>query len=273
MVDDSRRFLGDFGPADYLPSRSGDADNESSVQRYDEILSLNKTALTKSASRDLRDQTCSAFTSIVIDNPEETWNKKREQELVERLAARKERETSPRPRIEGIEECTYQPRISQYLYDGPESRSVEDMPKAYQESVDRIRKVAEERKRKLEEKKIEHKLIDQRLKRLQRMKPCPPKCYYYREENKATAAPDRRILMYVDIAILPGKYGSNIISAGRVGKIPVAEGDDLSVLASNFARTYGLNAEMRGRVLRILGDSVERYQRDLRPEDEARSVD
>ncbi len=46
--------------------------------------------------------------------------------------------------------------------------------------------------------------------------------------------------------------------------MPIAEGDDLGILADNFAKTYGLNAEIRTKVLEILRRSLAQYRRTFR---------
>jgi len=45
----------------------------------------------------------------------------------------------------------------------------------------------------------------------------------------------------------------------RIGRIGIAEEDNLVTQAENFAKAYGLPNEMKGRVWKILNASLEKY--------------
>ena len=66
--------------------------------------------------------------------------------------------------------------------------------------------------------------------------------------SRANRKAERAPLLYMDVAL--GK--------SRTGRIGVHEGDDPAVLADNFARTYQLDATLRGRLQALIEEQLEK---------------
>lgn len=149
-------------------------------------------------------------------------------------------------RAKKFEECTHRPAVEAM----PVYPEVEK-PKMYYESIERRQKVIAEKELKLFAEENSHLEVERRLKKLKEMDVSPPS-FLEREDNRQR----RKILFYVDITVKPGKYCWRQCRIGRVG---VAENDDLAEQAENFAKAYGLSASIKEKVWRILNASLDKY--------------
>eukprot|EP00929_Paragymnodinium_shiwhaense_P122416 TRINITY_DN9511_c0_g1_i3.p1 TRINITY_DN9511_c0_g1~~TRINITY_DN9511_c0_g1_i3.p1 ORF type:complete len:553 (+),score=99.89 TRINITY_DN9511_c0_g1_i3:167-1825(+) len=86
--------------------------------------------------------------------------------------------------------------------------------------------------------------------RLRKMAMQPFSCYYGADKQLASK---RRVLLYVDVNM----------GHGRSGRIGVHDGDDLLMLARNFARTFQLTPGMEARLAEMLQQAYAERQRLL----------
>ncbi len=224
LANDSRRLFGDF--VAHGECGANEAVKSEAEKRYDMILRKHRRTLTRSKPFEKdkvfsipranlsKDPMADAFSSIAAPTTStiaEEWSKNCEADLVKRLAVHKEpeetKQTAQATRYREIEECTHRPNITRRPRSGARSKSPECLPRSYQEAVVRMRKAVEER-RKRDERESKRE-VDTGLRRLQRMKPCPPACFTStpdkEKKTRSTKKPQRNVLMYVDIKILPGK--------------------------------------------------------------------
>ena len=189
-------------------------DSETTEELIKEFITINKT------SRLITDQeiaNVSIQSKVILKdfkyfdinyspvNCEETtvFNMEKEKDLVSRLSKKK----SPKYTInveniknKDMHECTYKPKIHnvpKYIYNKPEN------PKNYSEAVERIKRVNEERRRKIEAEENDILEVDTRLEKLRKMNIKPPNCL---KRSKSICKKERKkMLICVEVAISCGK--------------------------------------------------------------------
>mmetsp|Transcript_26623 Transcript_26623/g.47886 ORF Transcript_26623/g.47886 Transcript_26623/m.47886 type:complete len:517 (-) Transcript_26623:25-1575(-) len=136
-----------------------------------------------------------------------------------------------------LEQCTFKPNIAPKQPPRPASGT---LPRGFDNSIARIRTATQEKQE--FQKRIEHIPAGENYYKIRKMKPKP---FSFMERTR----PKREVLIYVDVNIAPGKCG----------KIAVHEGDDLKLLAENFARTFHLSNEMKEVLEEMLMEQVEAH--------------
>lgn len=137
---------------------------------------------------------------------------------------------------EEMRECTFRPRLVSWR---PPVRGGTP-PRNFEATVARMRNASRRRAQLNEEKRRVPR--GENYERLRRLRAQPPSC-----SNTDRGSPRPPPLMYVDVNI--GK--------GRTGRIGVHEGDDLGLLARNFARAFQLGAEAARRLEELLHQAAE----------------
>ncbi len=141
-----------------------------------------------------------------------------------------------------LEKCTFTPRLSSYTPRVTTAKA-RPPPPGYDGTVARMRRAAQERK----EREAEAEAALTRTGATPSTRGPPSFATSSRADRKAERAP----LLYMDVAL--GK--------SRTGRIGVHEGDDPAVLADNFARTYQLDATLRGRLQALIEEQLEKLDR------------
>eukprot|EP00826_Nyctotherus_ovalis_P014296 TRINITY_DN13968_c0_g1_i3.p1 TRINITY_DN13968_c0_g1~~TRINITY_DN13968_c0_g1_i3.p1 ORF type:complete len:428 (+),score=121.43 TRINITY_DN13968_c0_g1_i3:23-1285(+) len=132
-------------------------------------------------------------------------------------------------------ECTFRPAINKRMV-----AREKHVPHDYDKEVNRLR-AAKEYQQKMKFAK-EHIPAGENYHKNKEMKP-KPLCTAKNKKEKI--APE----MYIDVTIQPGKSG----------RIAVKKGDDPMTLASNFAKTFGLNKDTRETLVTLVQNSMKEH--------------
>jgi len=141
---------------------------------------------------------------------------------------------------EEMRECTFKPQVL------PSRRppSPTPQPRNYDTAVARMRQA---QKRRAENRaQSEHIPCGENYERLRRLGTKPFSCY----SRRPSSATRRTPLMYVDVNV----------GHGRTGRIGVHDGDDLTVLSRNFAKTFQLDHEAEQRLQEMLHQAYEDHK-------------
>lgn len=138
---------------------------------------------------------------------------------------------------EEMRECTFRPKLM------PSRRVSYSMaqPRNFESAVSRMRTAHRQREMRREEN--ERIPAGENYERLRRLG-VQPFSVYYRDRVGSTRAPP---LMYVDVNV----------GRGRTGRIGVHEGDDLQVVAQNFAKAYQLDRDATRKLEEMLQQAYE----------------
>jgi len=154
---------------------------------------------------------------------------------------------------EEMRECTFRPKM--FSTRRPPSPAPAAQPRNFESAVARMRKAQFDRAAKKQA--VERIPRGENYERLRRLGVQPFSLYYKAQER--VAAKRGPALLFVDVNV----------GHGRTGRIGVHEGDDLRVLARNFARAFQLDCELEQRLEQMLHQACEeRRRRDLHENDE-----
>lgn len=178
---------------------------------------------------------------------ESEWDYGKEQKMINRLFTKKlPKYTFDIEALKSREfdECTHRPEVHGMPKD---VHCVREYPKNFEEAVNRIKRVNEEKKRKKEAERNEFREVEARLQRLKQQEANPPRCL-----TRCSTAPRKQkknTLFYVDVGI----------SHGRVARIAFAENDTVAAVASDFRRLYGLSENVEAKLKNQLVQAIQSF--------------